>query len=125
MPLYGQVMRFDGHFWVERDGKVIDPWFPEYGVIARHNNCLPERHYLKCPDELVGLVFKARFEKEYPYWHQIPCVFGMCVANALNEIRRNGGVLVFGSMGFPRRYGSGIHWEYGGEDWTTVKQFIK
>lgn len=116
-------MAFDGHFWVERDGKIIDPWFPQYEMIAKIHNCLPQRHYLKCPDPLVGLVFKAKFEKTVPYYHSLPPLFGFCIANALNEIHRNGGILVFGSMGFERPDGT-VWWEYGGEDYKTVNQFI-
>lgn len=117
---------FDGHFWVERDGKIIDTWFPQYDVIAKMWQCVPVRRYLKCPDDLVGRVFRSKFEKEmYPSYLALPPLFGMCVANALNEIHRNGGTLVFGSMGFVKRDGSGVHWEYGGEDWSTVKQFMK
>jgi hypothetical protein len=38
------------------------------------------------------------------------------------EQRKNGGRIVFGSMGFKREDGS-VHWEYGGEDWVTVQDF--
>ena len=27
------VPKIDGHFWVERNGKIIDPYFKEYDLI--------------------------------------------------------------------------------------------
>ena len=38
--------RFDAHFWVEREGKIIDFYFEEYDYIKRVNFLLIE-HYFK------------------------------------------------------------------------------
>lgn len=119
-------MQFDGHYWVERNGLIIDPWFEEYRLIAEIHGCRPERRYLKCPNDVVGRVFLRRFENsiEYPVLMGLPPTFGNCLVNALKEIDRNGGQLVFGSLGFPRPDGS-VHWEFGGDTWKTVKDFLK
>ena len=49
---------------------------------------------------------------------------GGCFQNALLEYQE-GDVLKFGSMGWRKKDGSGVWWEFGGEDWTGVSSFIK
>ena len=47
-----------------------------------------------------------------------------CLQNAFIEIQKNGGKLVFGSFGWKRKNGT-IHYEFGGENWKTWKDFKK
>lgn len=120
------MFKFDGHFWVERDGQIIDPWFNEYDFVISVHGCLKERRYLKCPNDLVGRVLLRMFERSefYSLLMANTPYFNNCIANSLKEIEQNGGTLVFGSLGFARKDGS-VHWEFGGESWCTVKDFLK
>ena len=57
----------DGHFWVERDGKIIDPNFPkedEYIRVA--NNTTTKKAYHEAP-ELVQKVMLGLLEKTITY----------------------------------------------------------
>ena len=50
-------------------------------------------------------------------------VCSFCVFNALIEIEKNGGNLVFGSWGVERKNGSKF-WEFGGEDRVGISSFL-
>jgi hypothetical protein len=125
----------DGHFWVERDDKQIDPHFAEYDMVkAVHKG----KRWVYLPaDELTQRMMISIFEKvvkkefattsEYLHYTKVyggQFGFGYCYKNALLEIEENGGKLVFGSYGIQRKDGS-IFYEYGGEDYKNVKAFIK
>jgi hypothetical protein len=120
----------DGHFWVERDGKVIDPYFPEYNKIKKFYNCSGDAIYLPA-DAITQQVILRKFEKLLTVKQAGICMKTMgiprrvnaCYQNASLEIAENGGNIVFGSMGW--RKGSGqIHYEFGGDGWK-VHQFLK
>ena len=121
----------DGHFWVVRDDKIIDPDFDEYHLIKEIQGCVGKRVYLPA-DDLVQRIIKRKFESMISveecgtmfsqYFRGRPQM-NSCFQNACMEINRNGGELVFGSMGWKKRSG-GIHYEFGGEGWT-VSQFLK
>ena len=121
----------DGHFWVERDGEIIDPYFIEYDFIKVVNRLEGMPVHMKA-DDIVSKVIIRRFENVISYdllfkmmkdnYYQVS--FGKCYLNAVLEVRKNGGELCFGSMGWKRKRSDDIHWEYGGSGWT-VKQFLK
>lgn len=127
----------DGHFWVERDGKKIDPYFEEYDVVKRVHHGkrwvylpadeLTQRMMIAIFDKVIKKEF-ATIEEYLIYTHEYNGVqgfgFGYCHKNALAEIVGSGGTLVFGSYGVQRKDGS-IFYEYGGEDYKNVKAFIK
>jgi hypothetical protein len=52
-----------------------------------------------------------------------------CHITAFALQKKHGGKIVFGSMGWrkknsnPKDWRNGIHWEFGGADWTTVAEF--
>ena len=46
---------------------------------------------------------------------------GGCCLNAYTEQKLRGGEIVFGSMGWKRMNGNGIHYEFGGEGWNVVQ----
>jgi len=121
----------DGHFWVVRDGKIIDPDFDEYHFIKKVQGCVGPRVYLPA-DDLVQRVIKRKHEAVISM-EECGTIFSLhfrgrpqmcsCFQNACMEINLNGGELVFGSMGWKKRSG-GIHYEFGGEGWK-VSQFLK
>jgi hypothetical protein len=136
----------DGHFWVERDGKIIDPHFPYYNMICQLRKCDAKapKSYLPAP-EMTQTLMKGMFMKvlknvlgDKPQ-EEIFAEFrditkrqiglkprpDCCYQNCIIEIAERGGTLVFGSMGFKYKNKDGYFYEYGGENYTTVKQFIK
>lgn len=143
-------MRFptvDGHFWVVRDGKIIDPHFPDYDVICRIQKASKkDKDYLPAPEltqKLVTAMFVKGLKEVYGndktfeelcdiYTRRYKQNFGnteptmnMCFQNCLMEISKNGGTMVFGSLGF-KLNGKDEYWyEYGGKNWTTVREFVK
>jgi hypothetical protein len=48
-----------------------------------------------------------------------------CFQNAVFEIEKNGGELVFGSLGFKFENSNDYHYEYGGEHYQVVRDFIR
>lgn len=136
----------DGHFWVERDGAVVDFDFPVYQMIKDVQKCSPSAkpQYLPAPskaEEDAIWVFEACIRRQFkmlPDEHSWASVCEKCLQrwkspvghecyrNAVAEIGRNGGKLRFGSMGWEKRAG-GVHWEFGGEGakWAKFSQFRK
>lgn len=134
---------FDAHFWVEREGKIIDFHFPQYDIIKRINGCVGEPIYLPAPQETqtiaIGIMKKKlhqmvdttnfkialqRLYQLYKMFDNLTPQYLYCLQNAFIEIHKNGGNLVFGSLGWRRKNGT-IHYEFGGEDWKTWKDFKK
>ena len=57
----------DGHFWVERDGKIIDPEFlSEDEYIRKANKTTTEKAYQEAP-ELVQKILIGMLEKTLSY----------------------------------------------------------
>jgi len=137
------MLPIDGHFWVVRDGEIVDSNFPEYDLVRKIHKCEPETIvYLPAPKQTQDIMiqmFKSAVKKIFQKddWTELmkevlfithlagidKPQFDHCFQNAIIEIHYNGGELVFGSMGFKKT--DGIWWEYGGEDYTTVKHFRK
>ena len=112
-------MGIDGHFWVEKDGEIIDPYFKQYKIIAMIHDCHSDEIAYKGAPLLTqvwmagcagGMLWEGRG-------------FGCCFKNALEIQSKLGGRLVFGSMGFKKKNAPGYHWEYGGPDWKTTADF--
>ncbi len=122
----------DGHFWVERNGKIIDPYFTEYDMIKKYNKCVGENIYLPAPDEVQQIMIEKyksveenrkitdkAFLKMYKRY-----MSGNCYQNARLNILRSGGKLIFGSMGWKKENGE-IHYEFGGENWSVAQHLLK
>ena len=127
--------KIDGHFWIERDGKIIDPIFKEYEIMK--NEFKAVKFIYRPADELTQTLLTAvclkQINKEYytlgdyvadniTIYKKIPHL-GRCLQNALIEQCENGGELVFGSFGVEKKDGRQF-WEYGGADYVGVKDFI-
>jgi len=121
----------DGHFWVERDGKIIDPYFLEYNYVKFIRNLEGDCVYLEASPIVQNVIMKKfekvmdkeRVYKTMIYMNMKP-EHNKCYQNAIYELYTNGGVLKFGSMGWKHRSRDNIHWEFGGKDWT-VSNFLK
>ena len=121
----------DGHFWLVRNGKIIDPYFDDYTFVKKVQGCNNKQVYLPA-SPLVQTILKRKFAEVDESWGVTKQFIiddfngkplsGRCYHNA-RMLMEDGDELVFGSMGWHKKTG-GIHYEFGGEDWT-VKQFLK
>jgi hypothetical protein len=130
------IPKLDGHFWVMRDGKVIDPHFKEYDFIkAVHKgvkyvyqpaDAMTQRMMIAIHQKVVKQEYATigEFVADYIKISGEEPVCAFCLFNALIEIETNGGELVFGSWGVERKDGSKF-WEFGGDGWTGVSAFFK
>ena len=130
--------KIDGHFWIVRDGVIIDKEFKEYDYIKKFHNCDDGMVY-KEADELTQTIItkmferslssmgfdKKQFKKEINvlFPNHFPC-FQSCFQNCLMEFQ-DGDEIKFGSMGWKYSNANRIWWEYGGEDWKSAKAFLK
>jgi len=118
----------DGHYWVERDGKVIDPYFKDYDFMKLFWNLTDEQVWLPAPP-LIQEIFKKKMVKKFEGTKKIierwTNTHGFCDVNAVSEFYENGGTIVFGSMGWKKKDGSGIHYEFGGENYTVAQFLLK
>ncbi len=116
----------DGHFWVERDGKIIDPIFKENIEWCEEMGCCSKRKYVKCADDLLGKIFIIQFMfcfdlevKTYEKAKKAGCQvahdtgYGYCFHNACAEIYKNGGTLCFGSLLFKNKHNNDYKIRYG------------
>lgn len=135
--------KIDGHFWVERDGEIIDTDFPIYEECRRFWKCVSSTpHHLEADattQKLMIEMFKRSQMKtmEVDTWEKcveevvlFTSMMGIttpqpnqCWMNAIIEVAKNGGKIKFGSLGWETKSGK-IHWEYGGETYKNVKQFL-
>tara|TARA_Y100000996_G_scaffold228521_1_gene179779 strand:- start:400 stop:933 length:534 start_codon:yes stop_codon:yes gene_type:complete len=112
----------DCHFWVEKDGLIVDPYFPEYDVIKQVKNLVGKRIYKPQTDfsiilpqikEQMFLIKELGWTAEKYQTDDYTPSFGLNPVNALNNKHIHGGKIVVGSMGWKLRNSSQICWEYG------------
>jgi hypothetical protein len=123
---------YDGHFWVERDGKIIDPELKEYhhigsGYVRFHKEASPQVQCLIIETMYRTFEEKQGFKRDSDEWASFLLfhrnIVGACFHNALREIYMNGGTLKCGSVGFYFKNGNtrrgfecpagSVWWEYG------------
>jgi len=136
---YYDIMAMDlpevmmGHFWVVRDGRVIDPKFPDHRDIQRQNRLQDVSCHLPAPAMTQKVmiashikkaknVFGENYATEFQRIFEDRPHFGMCFFNAVMEQHRNGGEIVFGSMGWLRDDDTEFY-EYGGKEFKVVADF--
>ena len=118
----------DGHYWVVRDGVIIDPMFEEYEETKAIFGLKGKPIYLPA-DALTQQVFKKKLnnyikeleEEGYRFPGCWTITNRNCNLNAYVEQKLRGGEIVFGSMGWKRKNGNGIHYEFGGEGFNVAK----
>jgi hypothetical protein len=130
------VPKIDGHFWLERDGVIIDPHFEYYDIVKLSKRGGKFIYYPA--DEttqsfMIMLHLKVisteyatlgEFLDDYKQISGEEPVTGFCMFNALIEQEKNGGELIFGSWGVERADGSKFY-EFGGKDYKGVSAFMK
>tara|TARA_R110000868_G_scaffold2565_2_gene18424 strand:+ start:3494 stop:3871 length:378 start_codon:yes stop_codon:yes gene_type:complete len=119
----------DGHFWVNQEGTIIDPYFKSYDFVKRVNNLEGERIYLPASPLIQAVMKKIYIEPKIEIVKKLinsrklslterrpDC----CPLNSVLEWFMNGGEIVFGSLGWKIKNSEEIWWEYGGEDYTVA-----
>ena len=134
-----QLPHIDGHFWIVRDGKIVDPYFKEYDLLVKFHNGKKGSFIHKPADNMTQLVMFAIVRKlitnagyidadeflfDYIKINGRQPEHSYCLFNAMMEAQENGGDIIFGSWGFELSNGSKFY-EYGGEDWKGVKNFLQ
>ena len=139
----------DGHFWVERDGEITDWDFPESAVERWMYGCETEKSYLPAPVQTQQIIISvcqrslySNFEKGLSWnetvqeLYKVATKFGeyksetrvrsllLQLSCLVERIHSRGGKLVFGSIGYKKKNGKGYHYEFGGVDYKTVKNFL-
>jgi hypothetical protein len=133
----------DAHFWVERDGIIIDPYFKEYNYIKTIRGLGDEQVHLEADLPIQNIMIEihkrvlksvmggADFQEAMKNFVDFAKKFQMdtptadrCWNNVLLEVYKNGGEIKFGSMGWKYKNSNKIFYEYGGVDWK-VKDFMK
>lgn len=133
----------DAHFWVERDGVIIDPYFKEYNYVKKVWGLGNEQVHLEAdlPTQNIMIEIHKRilkrnvggadFQEAMKNLIDLAKKFQMdtpraneCWNNVLLEVYKNGGEIKFGSMGWKCKNSNKVFYEYGGVDWK-VKDFMK
>jgi len=135
--VYKSFPTIDGHFWVERDGEIIDPHFDKYDVVKKIHSAVGTKNIHLPADNMTQKIMIAIFDTKITkngyknrddFTNDLISVgykrYGLCFTNALMEIQENGGNLIFGSWGFPTKY-KGDFYEFGGADWKGVSAFLR
>jgi hypothetical protein len=122
-----------GHFWVVRDGRIIDPVFPQHKYIQKIQNLTEETCHLPAPEATQRVMISSHAKKAREtigenyaeFFTKImegKANYGFCFLNAVMEQHRNGGEIVFGSAGWVRKDG-GKFYEFGGTEFSTYADF--
>jgi hypothetical protein len=137
------TLSVDGHYWIERKGKIIDPT-PildiQWKTFMKERGCLEERVYLPA-DKIVQQVMKKRsilqdernkqnfkfmFGCDEPdnlhKWRAKNEGIGIkanCCYENCRIIEEDGDEIVFGSLGFKTKYGT-VQYLYGGVNWVLA-----
>jgi hypothetical protein len=125
----------DGHFWIVRNGEILDIEFQEYSYIKKVRNCDDGMVY-KEADAVTQMCMINIWEKcltsqgldKYSFKYKVPsgyfpqmcCCFQNCMM-----MWEKGDVLKFGSMGWKKKNRTDTWWEFGGENYIGVKAFLK
>lgn len=135
---------FDGHFWVERDGKIIDPILKDNIHIGKDSVRFHKEASLATQRLIIEAMYrtfedKMRMKRDSDEWADMllfhrPTV-GACFHNAISEIFLRGGTLKCGSVGWYFKNGNtrdgfecpagSVWWEYGCGNYITFKDFFK
>jgi len=128
----------DAHFWVMRNGEVVDTYFEEYDMIKRANGVNPNEPVIHCPaspeiqEMLISFIRHTFIDafgsmEEFAVGNEMffdgEARQGHCQINSFYEAFKRGGQIVMGSWGFKKQ--GKMWWEYGGKDWDTPMAFVK
>lgn len=132
----------NGHYWVERDGVIIDPYFPNYDDFKKFHkikkNKKNKRVYVEATNPITKQTALKFLENRLlkPFGDRRKAVDLMlmcgytpeprcCQFNAVIEAERNGGVIKFGSVGMESDDKTKTIWIYGNKNYDTLADFAK
>lgn len=132
----------NGHYWVERDGVIIDPYFPNYDSFKKFHgikkNKKNKRVYFECQNPITNQVALKYLEDQIlkPFGDkqktiQLLKMCGFtpeprcCGFNAIMESEIKGGVIKFGSVGMESDDKTKTIWIYGNKNYSTLADFAK
>ena len=136
-----ELPTIDGHFWIVRNGEIVDWDFPEFSKIFKMWDCKNEKHYLPAPNMtqqiMIGMfkktlikAFDKPWEETLAEFHALSSQikmtapqFSRCFQNCMMELHERGGELVFGSLGFKKKHSEEYHYEWGGVNYKTIADF--
>ena len=121
-----QVDLGDIHWWIEVDGRIIDPYFQQYDAIKKYHNLVGNCIYKKLEDKTLLIEYFKFFNENYlqkkqlqglgeivdDYFYENP-VFGNCYINAVSYKKKQGGKLVCGSLGWKYQNSDQVWYEFG------------
>ena len=139
-----RLPQIKGHFWVERDGEVIDWDWPQHRKLRRQLDC--ERNlnvYQRAPskvEEAMIRLFKRVTLRAFQCeeWDDMMVEFifvakmtgnadgptyNKCWTNCIQEVFHNGGEIRFGSMGFVRKDKT-YRWYYADDKCEDMADFL-
>ena len=132
------LITMDAHFWVVRNGEIVDTYFEEYDMIKRANGVNPNEPVIHCPaspeiQEMLISFIRQTLIDEFGSMEDFALANemffdgearqGHCQINSFYEAFKRGGQIVMGSWGFKKQ--GKMWWEYGGKDWDTPMAFVK
>ena len=145
-PIYHDGGRYEGvikgHFWIERDGEIIDCDFPEYENSKLSNMCYGKKQYRRATkarrSAMKRKFINDKFQmlkamKESPEHSHDRTIYDdvvsngpvadACAANVCIEKLERGGTIIYGDMGWKTKLEqSDIYWEY--EDLRTTESVM-
>lgn len=116
-----------GHFWIVRDGKIIDPHFKEYDDIKKFWNCEGRPQYrleskevrrkvknqfIKEKKKILKLIVDNPDKTDWETLCDTGVVFGRCAWNVIYEQYLRGGQIAYGDMGWRIKNSNEIHYEF-------------
>lgn len=134
----------NGHFWVERDGVIIDWDWPQLRKLRRQLDCERDLNaYLRADprvEEAMIRLFKRVTLRAFKTddWDDMMVefllvakmtgnadkpTFNKCWTNCIQEVYHNGGEIRFGSMGFKRKDGT-YRWYYGKDTFDGMADYL-
>ena len=136
---YSKINGLDGHFWVEREGKIIDttPFPIKVGdvgftgeLVYLPANALIQAVMIKAYSVDIIISFNKKYENLFGAATTTSEVWErqadrtpkarQCPQNASFEAWKNGGTVVFGSLGYKADWTPEINYEYGGPDYLIT-----
>ena len=137
------LMDFNGHFWVEKDGEVLDnyPWFLELNDFKRAfgiKNKKRKLEYERCDEPTTNMIifgmYKKLFEKSGKTEDEIKELIGKiwtnpqvrcCYFNSVSRQQKDGGKIVFGCVYMRSDDGNKKHYICGLPNARTWNDFKK
>jgi len=141
-----RLPKMKGHFWVVRDGEIVDADFPQHARLRRKYKCVPELNVYQPAPLKVEKAMVRLFERitlrafQVDNWDDMMeefmlvakmtgnadnPTFNKCWTNCIIDIYYHGsGNIRFGSMGFKKKSDGDTVWYYGDDTLKDMADFL-